>query len=1319
MTTDVAPFLDPASSATRLPIRGPALVLVRFGWLALAAFSVGIFIAALPTAYYQQIINIPGPVRVAAGWLNFTLEELVAFTLGLEALLVLVCAGVAVAIFWARSDDWLAVLFSVAFLAFGPTVMNNALGSFERARPEWTVAVSLLRGVGGGASLFVLYLFPDGRFVPRWTRLAGLLLMVWLLAYQFFPVRLPSAQDQSPLLLIALNFFFWSPQPAGLDQLYASFRQASFTLVLVGWFTTGVFAQYFRYQRVSTPLQRQQTKWIVVGSTVALAGTLAWFVPQFIFPSLSHPLFADQGMVTLLFNVIMFTVLVVCLAVMPLAFAFSILHYRLWDVDELISRLLVYGGVTGLLGVVFFGLVYGLQWPLLWFTGHGSQVDVATSAIIVAASLVMASLFRPVVARVQDFVDRSFYREKVDYRRAFTDFAREIRTIIELPDLLRVLLRRTTSLLHVSRGAVFLCGRADNGAPPPVFELADLYNLAAEPKVEFAPDLAAMQRLRTGQPVYQPKDKLFSLVVPLMAPEGSGRQLVGALALGPRLSGQGFSRDDQAMLAGLADQAGVAIYVARLIKEKEAEARRLEEIEERLAAHRNSPLGRAELAAEAILAEPREGLVRLYELAQNAGHDPLAAALIDNLPQVFDSLQRPGLARLAEGFHYVFTSPLTPEVLPVGLRTLATQLDQSLAAGEDLEAASEALELVRTSQSALEACCISEIAAWAGGRLPEGIAAPIPGLAAPPLTGLYRALGELLAAANALRAYERVDTPQDKLAYLAGALERLGRVERLARNELRSADRPVIQRIAEHWLAVVTGAMSELQTRAQLACELLTRHTWQGEVIAVALNVRNEGQGAALNLRVTLAPSPDYTLVDQQAEVARLAPGEEAQVELRVRPRREAGVDRFRARFVILYSDPRGADQVENFADVVQLMAVTSDYKFIPNPYVVGTPLQPGSPLFIGRDDVIAFIQENLAAAHRNNLVLIGQRRTGKSSLLKQLPARLGEAYVPVYLDGQALGLDPGLPNFFLSLATEIAFALEDRGLPVAPPEPGDFANSPAAVFEREFLGDVRAAIGDRHLLILLDEFEELEAAVRRGNLDPSIFGFLRHLVQHSENLSVIFCGTRRLEELAADYWNVLFNISLYRHIAFLDQVEAARLMQDPVAAFGMRYDDLALDKVWRVTAGHPYFLQLLCHSLVNRHNRTLRSYVTVADVNAALDEILASGEAHFVYLWTEATREERLVLTVLSRLGAGSSLVRPMEIADYLAERGVKVERPALAEALRRLTLRDILKAGDAPDAALGEAYRWKLGLLGLWVEKYKSLSHVVGEVNGAGVGR
>jgi hypothetical protein len=71
-------------------------------------------------------------------------------------------------------------------------------------------------------------------------------------------------------------------------------------------------------------------------------------------------------------------------------------------------------------------------------------------------------------------------------------------------------------------------------------------------------------------------------------------------------------------------------------------------------------------------------------------------------------------------------------------------------------------------------------------------------------------------------------------------------------------------------------------------------------------------------------------------------------------------------------------------------------------------------------------------------------------------------------------------------------------------------------------------------------------------------------MIQHTNNLSVIFCGTHRMEELAADYWSVLFNISLYKHVAFLSHQEALRLIQEPVADYNMRYDDLALDKMWQ-----------------------------------------------------------------------------------------------------------------------------------------------------------
>ncbi len=742
------------------------------------------------------------------------------------------------------------------------------------------------------------------------------------------------------------------------------------------------------------------------------------------------------------------------------------------------------------------------------------------------------------------------------------------------------------------------------------------------------------------------------------------------------------------------------------IVERERTQMALRAEEERLEAYRISPQGRAETARDTLLQNAEQALVALHGLAQEADTEPIAE-MFSRLPGVLQGVGQSMLATLAEGYDFICRSAAEPELLAVGLRHLLSGLATQEAQG--LTCAREAVKLYGICQQAIDATSVTHITAL------QTVLATVNGPSGDDaLFGdVSGALKALQPAVGSLRAYERVDTTQDRHAYLVGAAERLTHASRLAQG-LHAADQPIARRIIENWLAIVTGSMSDIQTRAQMAFRLLTKHTWQEDVITLALRLRNEGQGMALNVRLRLAESPDYDRIDESAVIERLATGEESQVELRVRPRGESDSAQLRARFAIAYDDPRGPEQIEHFADVVQLLGPAPSFQFIPNPYVAGTPLEAGSPLFFGREDVFNFIDENLQAAHRNNLVLIGQRRTGKSSLLRQLPLRLGDGYVPVYLDGQSIVLETGLAAFFLNVATEIDLALKSRGFVIGTPDLRTFADRPAHGFEHDYLRRVRAAIGNRQLVLLLDEFEELESAVTSGHLDASVFGFLRHLIQHEPRLCVIFCGTHRMEELATNYWSVLFNISLYKHVGFLEYEEASRLIQEPVAVYGMRYDDLALHKMWQTTAGHPYFLQLLCHSVVNQHNRTGRSYVTVSDVNVALDDILASGEAHFVYLWNESTLAERQVLIALSRAMTLTGRITPVQVEDFLTEHGVSLDRHTISETLHHLTLRDIL-AVQVENAAAGTAssYRWRLGLLGLWAEKYKSLSRIQEEAH------
>ncbi len=1274
-------FLNPGSRTANR-----RLFLARIVWvvLAIALFAMVIYSVATHSAWINP--DLPAEEMQVLTQAGIPPRAYMVFLSSMELIVALAFGLASVVIFWSKRDDGMALLVSFALITFGVTVFPFSTS----ANLQWVVRPVQIFGIAAAA--LTIFLFPNARFSPAWMRPLAFGLGIWLTALLVFPEVTSAISTVSWLAPLQtgtrfIAWFFGTDISADFfEQVVEVLRTLGLLSMLIGGFGAGAASQVYRYLHSSNRQEKQQTKLVVFSLAIAVIASLFYYLLPTFAPSLSEP-----GPTRLIFQVISQSVYSIALVLIPVFLMIAVLRYRLWEVDLLINRTLVYTLLTGLLGALYLLSIYIFQAIVRGITGQNSEL------VIVASTLAIAALVRPLRDRLQDFIDRRFYREKVDFRMAFTEFGRELRTLLDLPELQRTLVLRVTELLHIQYGAVFLCN------PGGAFELAYAHQFpdGLTPSLPSRADI--FERLEGGGIASKSSAVPFPLLVPLIAPRTGHKDLVGILALGPRLSGEDYTREDQSLLLGLADQAGTAIRVAQLIEEKQTETRQRAEMERQLAEHWNSPLGRAEATAERILLHPDQALVEFHRLTQDARDNPDSAALVANLPNTLENAKAGDLARLAEGYSYLLESHTSPEMLPVALRTITTQLQQLKDSGKAPLGTAEGLAAYSACLDATAARSVSEIAGWKA-------AVDLPQPEVDFLSGLNAMLSELHAASDSLQAFERVDTAQDKLAYLAGAIERLGRLHHSAHTALGAADSPIIRRIAEHWMAVVTGAMGELQSRAQIVCELLTRHTWQEDVVVLALSLRNTGRGAAIRLEVCLLPSPEYKPIDETAVLEHLGPGEEAQVEIRVCPQLAPGVRRFRALFEIRYTDPRGPNQCESFADAVQLLETTGEFHTIPNPYVVGTPLRAGSPLFFGREDVMTFLLEHLTAAHRNNLVLIGQRRTGKSSLLKQLPLRLGEGFLPVYLDGQALGLDPGMPAFLHSIASEIAYAMEDRGLGITPPDLDEYAENPTSFFERGFLTEVRRVLGARPLLLLLDEFEELESSVRRGTLDAAVFPFLRHLIQHSENLSVIFCGTHRLEELASDYWNVLFNISLYRHIGFLTRDEAMRLIQEPVAGGGMQYDDLALEKIWRVTAGHPYFLQLICHNLVNLHNRLSRNYVTVGDVNTSLEEILTVGEAHFVYLWTESTPAQKLALFAMSHLG-GAGFLTPVQAADDLARRGAPVERPEFIGAFQRLAARDIFSVVQRPDLSFGEAYGWKLGLLGMWVEKSKSLRQIIDE--------
>jgi len=202
---------------------------------------------------------------------------------------------------------------------------------------------------------------------------------------------------------------------------------------------TGVFAQIHRYVNVSSPIQRQQAKWALFGLMAAVLGPIAYFLPFVIFPTLSQQAipnmlyqrlgssFFSFSYIVRLVNSAGFNLLTL---IFPLSFAIAILRYRLWDIDILINRALVYTVLSGTLLTVYLGSVVLLESILRPLTGQGSS-----QFITVISTLTIAASFAPLRRRVQNAIDSRFYRSRYNAARTVEAFGATLRDEVDLNTL--------------------------------------------------------------------------------------------------------------------------------------------------------------------------------------------------------------------------------------------------------------------------------------------------------------------------------------------------------------------------------------------------------------------------------------------------------------------------------------------------------------------------------------------------------------------------------------------------------------------------------------------------------------------------------------------------------------------------------------------------------------------------------------------------------------------------------------------------------------------------------------------------------------------
>ncbi len=342
--------------------------------LVIAAFFWIVFIASIPAGYVYRLREGETFFIAELAQLNLT-PNFYALYISLKAILVAPMFWITAALILRfRSRDRMALLMVLLLSGYGAISSHTEVGILPLEFPSWRLPSAIAAHLTSLIVMWTLCVFPDGNFNPSWTRWLLLPFMAWDIPRVFFNFLNPEIiQDKSHLLI----------------------------LVTLAWCCGGLVIQVHRYRSFYDTTQRQQTKWVVFGAVVIILGMTAHgLLLGLVLPNFSR---LTQLLYNLIANPILLTIPAIILQV---SLAVSILRYRLWDIDFVINRSLVYGALTILLTTIF-----GVT---LWLVSAVTQQSVVAFSI---GAIAVGAAFQPTRRRLQVFVDQHFYNIYVDYQK--------------------------------------------------------------------------------------------------------------------------------------------------------------------------------------------------------------------------------------------------------------------------------------------------------------------------------------------------------------------------------------------------------------------------------------------------------------------------------------------------------------------------------------------------------------------------------------------------------------------------------------------------------------------------------------------------------------------------------------------------------------------------------------------------------------------------------------------------------------------------------------------------------------------------------------
>lgn len=406
-------------AALHLSLRGSVLLFVRLVWFALIFVTLSLFVLTIPARYSQLLIlgaensialKELGLAPIAIAWLIGPLDGLVFLTYTLVGALI----------FSRKSQEWIGLFASLTLITAVFAVVRPS-DSLLFVDQGLRIPLLLILAIATVTITVFVYIFPDGHFVPGWTRWIAF----GLCAFAFYGLA-----DR----IFITQPFRWPPAPLS-------------PVIFLG-ILGGAIVQYYRYRRVSDPTQKQQMKWVMLGVAAGAVGLIGFLI---IVPLL-EPRVAHEGMPRVMYVLIGLPLFYIAVLQLPIALAFSILRYRLWDINFIVSRTLIYLILTGILAGLFATLEKITQDLFVAVTGVQSSFAPIISTLLVVAA------FTPLKEAIQKFVEHRVQNasDPTARLRIFGDRVETRISPLHPPQILRRLGAEAVSAYNAKGGAVYL-----------------------------------------------------------------------------------------------------------------------------------------------------------------------------------------------------------------------------------------------------------------------------------------------------------------------------------------------------------------------------------------------------------------------------------------------------------------------------------------------------------------------------------------------------------------------------------------------------------------------------------------------------------------------------------------------------------------------------------------------------------------------------------------------------------------------------------------------------------------------------------------------